>query len=78
MKINISILLISFQTIATACSSGKLNKDQAESIIINGQTNESTIKTKTFYYGTVEIDDLLKAKFPDKMKPYEALENQKQ
>jgi len=74
MKINISILSILFYTIFTACSSGKLTKDQAESIIKECQTKESAIKTKTFYYGTVEIDDLLKAKFPDTMKPYEAFE----
>ena len=74
MKINISILLISFYTIFTACSTDELAKDQAESIIKECQTKESLIKTKTFYYGTVEIDDLLKAKFPDKMKPYQKFE----
>ena len=75
MKINISILLISFCTIITACSSDELTKDQAETIIKECQTEESAVKTKTFYYGIVEIDDLLKAKFPDKMKPYERLED---
>jgi len=74
MKINISILLISFYTIITACSSEELTKDQVESIIKECQTEESAIKTKAFYYGTVEIDDLLKAKFPNKMKPYKKFE----
>lgn len=74
MKINISILVISFYTILSACSSDELTKGKAESIIKECQTEETAIKTKTFYYGKVEIDDLLKAKFPDKMKPYEALE----
>ncbi|MFL0143080.1 hypothetical protein [Tenacibaculum maritimum] len=74
MKINISILAILFYSVLTSCTSDFLTKEKAESIIKNCQTSESIIKTKTFFYGTVEIGDLLKSKFPDKMKPYQELE----
>lgn len=73
MKINILILLFTFSTL-TACGSDNLTKAKAEAIIKNCQTEETAIKTKTFYYGTVEIDDLLKSKFPDKMEPYKKYE----
>ncbi|MDG1730961.1 MAG: hypothetical protein P8L21_00525 [Polaribacter sp.] len=74
MKINISILAILFYSVLTSCTSDVLTKEKAESIIKSCQTEESLIKTKTFNYGTVEIDDLLKSKFPDFMKPYHKLE----
>lgn len=74
MKINISILAILFYSVLISCSSDKLTKEQAETIIKKCQTTESLIKTKTFFYGTVEIDDLLKSKFPNKMKSYQKLE----
>lgn len=74
MKINIPILLYLCSFSLTACGSDNLTKAKAEAIIKECQTEETAIRTKTFYYGTVEIDDLLKAKFPDKMKPYEKYE----
>lgn len=73
MKINILILL-TYSFLLTACGSDNLTKAKAEAIIKDCQTEKSAIRTKTFYYGTVEIDDLLKSKFPDKMKPYEKYE----
>ncbi|RXG30686.1 hypothetical protein [Leeuwenhoekiella marinoflava] len=74
MKINISILSILFCIVLTSCGSDKLTNSKAESIIEDCQTNESLVKTKKFTYGTVEMDDMLKSKFPDFLKPYQKLE----
>lgn len=75
MKINISILTIFFCLTLISCGSDQLTNSKAESIIEDCQTKKSLIKTKTISYGIVEMDDLLKSKFPDYLKPYQ--ENEK-
>lgn len=75
MKINISILSIFFCIVLTSCGSDQLTNSKAESIIKDCQTKETLIKTKTITYGIVEMDDMLKPKFPDFLKPYQKNEN---
>ncbi|MDT0295176.1 hypothetical protein ACFQ3R_05025 [Mesonia ostreae] len=75
MKINISIFTIISCFIIISCGSDQLTNNKAESIIRDCQTKETLIKTKTITYGTVEMDDMLKSKFPDYLKPYQKNEN---
>ncbi len=74
MKINISILISIICLILIGCGSDELTNSKAESIIEDCQTNESLVKTKKVTYGTVEMNDMLKSKFPDFLKPYQELE----
>jgi len=71
MKINISILSVFFCLILTGCSSDELTKNKAEAIVKKCNNGENIVQTKTVSYGIVEVEDILKSKFPEKMKPYQ-------